>query len=76
MSRLSRRLVLASGVAALGAPAIVGAQARRQLKISVGRQPWAAGNSPVTQHMMAAKSLEQTAQSLGTPEWAVTSALR
>ncbi|MBL8700864.1 MAG: ABC transporter substrate-binding protein [Alphaproteobacteria bacterium] len=65
MSRLSRRLVLASGVAALGAPAIVGAQARRQLKISVGRQPWAAGNSPVTQHMMAAKSLEQTAQSLG-----------
>jgi len=65
MSRVSRRLVLSSGIAVLGAPAIVGAQARRQLKISVGRQPWAAGNSPVTQHMMNAKSFEQAAQSLG-----------
>lgn len=65
MTRLSRRLVLASSAAALGAPSIVGAQSRRQLKVSVGRQPWAAGNSPVTQLMMNTKSFEQAAAALG-----------
>src|SRR5258708_27744162 len=64
---LRRRLLLASaaGAAALAAPAIVGAQARRALRVSVGRQPFAAGNSPVTQYMIANRSFEQAATAVG-----------
>lgn len=64
---LRRRLLLATaaGAAALAAPAIVGAQARRALRVSVGRQPFAAGNSPVTQYMIANRSFEQAAAAVG-----------
>lgn len=62
-----RRFLLAAGAgaAALAAPAIVGAQARRTLRVSVGRQPYAAGNSPVTQYMIANRTFEQAAAGLG-----------
>jgi len=65
MSKLSRRVLLTTGASVLAAPAIVGAQSRRQVKLSIGRQPWAAGNSPVTQHMIDAKSFEQMAAAVG-----------
>jgi len=64
----SRRRFLtaaAAGAAALAAPAIAGAQARRTLRVSVGRQPFAAGNSPVTQYMIANRTFEQAAAALG-----------
>src|SRR5438477_4944579 len=62
-----RRFMTAAGVASLtfAAPAIVHAQARRTLRVSVGRQPFAAGNSPVTQYMIANRSFEQAAAALG-----------
>ena len=72
MSQLSRRVLLATSASVLAAPAIVGAQARRQVKLSIGRQPWAAGNSPVTQHMIDTKSFEQMAAAVGydlTVDW-------
>ncbi len=65
MSQLSRRVLLTTSASVLAAPAIVGAQSRRQVKLSIGRQPWAAGNSPVTQHMIDAKSFEQMAAAVG-----------
>ena len=67
MSLLSRRVLLTTSASVLAAPAIVGAQSRRQVKLSIGRQPWAAGNSPVTQHMIDAKSFEQMAASSADP---------
>lgn len=62
-----RRFMAAGGVAslALAAPAIVHGQARKPLKVSVGRQPWAAGNSPVTQYMITNKTFEQYAANAG-----------
>jgi ABC-type nitrate/sulfonate/bicarbonate transport system substrate-binding protein len=71
-SRTSRRVFVAAASAVVAAPAIVGAQSRRQLKISVGRQPWAAGNSPVTQLMINEKSFEKAAAAVGydlTVDW-------
>ncbi len=65
MLQLSRRVLLTASASVLAAPAIVGAQSRRQVKLSIGRQPWAAGNSPVTQHMIDAKSFEQMAAAVG-----------
>jgi hypothetical protein len=32
------------------------------MTVSVGRQPWAAGNSPVTAYMMANKTFERYAR--------------
>jgi len=64
-SRRRFLLATAASTAVLAAPAIVGAQARRAVKVSVGRQPYAAGNSPVTQYMIANKSFEQAAAALG-----------
>jgi ABC-type nitrate/sulfonate/bicarbonate transport system substrate-binding protein len=64
----TRRRVLATalaGTALVAAPAIVGAQARRALRVSIGRQPFAAGNSPVTQYMIANHSFEQAAAPFG-----------
>jgi ABC-type nitrate/sulfonate/bicarbonate transport system substrate-binding protein len=49
----------------LAAPAIVRAQAKKPLKVSVGRQPWAAGNSPVTQYMINNKTFEKFASEAG-----------
>ena len=61
-----RRFVTAAGAASL-ALAVPGVQAqgRQQLKVSVGRQPWAAGNSPITQSMIASKSFEKFAADAG-----------
>ena len=64
----SRRRFLATAGASsllLAAPAMVRAQAKKPLKVSVGRQPWAAGNSPVTQYMIANKTFENFAADAG-----------
>src|SRR5436190_18940021 len=62
-----RRFMTAVGAASLtfAAPAIVRAQTRKPLKVSVGRQPWAAGNSPVTQYMISNKTFERYAAEAG-----------
>src|SRR6476469_10807610 len=65
---LSRRhFVMAAGATtlALAAPSIVRAQAKKPIKVAVGRQPWAAGNSPVTQYMIANKTFERFAGDAG-----------
>ena len=67
----SRRGILLAGAAAaaggvLGMPAFVRAQGSRQpLKLSIGRIPWAAGNSPMTQFMINNKLLEKRAVDFG-----------
>ena len=43
----------------IAAPAIVRGQQRKAQKVSVGRQPWAAGNSPVTHYMITNKTFEK-----------------
>ena len=72
-----RQLVLGStamaGAAALGMPGLIHAQgSRRALKVSIGRIPWAAGNSPMTQYMINNKLLEKRAVEFGydlTVDW-------
>ncbi|MFI4925967.1 MAG: ABC transporter substrate-binding protein, partial [Vicinamibacteria bacterium] len=69
-----RRFVTAAGAAslALAVPGSARAQGRQVLKVSVGRQPWAAGNSPITQSMIASKSFERLAADAGyelTVDW-------
>jgi ABC-type nitrate/sulfonate/bicarbonate transport system substrate-binding protein len=73
-----RRIILGSaaalaGTALIGAPAIIQAQgSRRALKVSIGRIPWAAGNSPMTQYMINNKMLEKRAVEFGydlTVDW-------
>ncbi|RUU68304.1 ABC transporter substrate-binding protein, partial [Mesorhizobium sp. M2C.T.Ca.TU.009.01.2.1] len=57
---------------ALAMPAIVRAQDRKTAKVSIGRQPYAAGNSPLTQRMINEKMLEKAASELGydlTVDW-------
>jgi hypothetical protein len=66
--RASRRHFMAAAGAAsltLAAPVIVRGQGRKPLKVSVGRQPWAAGNSPVTQYMINNKTFERFAAEAG-----------
>jgi ABC-type nitrate/sulfonate/bicarbonate transport system substrate-binding protein len=62
-----RRFIATAGAAslALAAPAVLRAQGRKTLKVSVGRQPWAAGNSPVTKYMMDNKTFERFAADAG-----------
>ena len=62
-----RQLLLGTAAAAtLGMPAFVRAQgSRRPLKISIGRIPWAAGNSPMTQYMINNKLMEKRAAEMG-----------
>ena len=62
-----RRFIVTTGAAslALAVPAIVRGQGRKQLKVSVGRQPWAAGNSPVTAYMLNNKTFERFATDAG-----------
>jgi ABC-type nitrate/sulfonate/bicarbonate transport system substrate-binding protein len=61
---LSRRLFLGAVAAtSLAAPAL--AQGRQKLNVSIGRQPFAAGNSPITQHMIENKLFEKHAGELG-----------
>ena len=67
----SRRGILLAGAAVaaggvIGMPAFVRAQGSRQaLKLSIGRIPWAAGNSPMTQYMINNKLLEKRAADFG-----------
>jgi len=62
-----RRFIVTTGAAslALAVPAIARGQSRKQLKVSVGRQPWAAGNSPVTAYMLNNKTFERFAADAG-----------
>jgi ABC-type nitrate/sulfonate/bicarbonate transport system substrate-binding protein len=60
-----RRFMTAAAAIGLAAPAIVRGQGRTAAKVSVGRQPWAAGNSPVTQYMIANKTFERFAADAG-----------
>jgi len=72
-----RQLILGGAAVAAGAslamPAFVRAQgSRRPLKVSVGRIPWAAGNSPMTQYMINNKLLEKRGAEQGydiTVDW-------
>ena len=72
-----RRIALGALAGAVGGtmsfPGIVRAQTKGQpLKVSVGRIPWAAGNSPVTQHMINNKLFEKRAAEQGydvTVDW-------
>lgn len=70
--RVGRRAFVAGTAAAtLFAPAILRAQGTAA-KVSVGRQPWAAGNSVITQRMIDDKLFEAAAQELGvdlTVDW-------
>jgi hypothetical protein len=68
----TRRGFIAGGAGMLMMPAIARAQTPKKAKISIGRQPYAAGNSPITQKMMNDKLLEKAASELGydlTIEW-------
>jgi ABC-type nitrate/sulfonate/bicarbonate transport system substrate-binding protein len=71
----SRRQLIVGGLgaaAALALPHSSWAQGRKALKVSVGRIPWAAGNSPMTQYMIQQKSFEKRAAELGydlTVDW-------
>ena len=65
-----RRLVLGGaalvGGSILAAPYVKGqGGARQAIKVSVGRIPWAAGNSPMTQYMIANKLFEKRAAEFG-----------
>ncbi|HXU67095.1 MAG TPA: PhnD/SsuA/transferrin family substrate-binding protein, partial [Casimicrobiaceae bacterium] len=62
-----RRFIATAGAAslALAAAPLVRGQGRKALKVSVGRQPWAAGNSPVTRYMMDNKTFERYAGDAG-----------
>ncbi len=61
------------GAAVLAAPYVARGQAARQaVKVSVGRIPWAAFNSPMTQYMIANKLFEKRAADFGyalTVDW-------
>ena len=63
----SSRIAPALGVAgAVAAPRRSCARRRaRPIKVSVGRQPWAAGNSPVTQYMIANKTVREVRRGAG-----------
>ena len=71
---ISRRTVLMTGAAGaatmLFAPRV--ARAAEEATVSIGRQPWAAANSPITQFMMNEKLFEKHAADLGyqlTVDW-------
>ncbi|MBU6498297.1 MAG: ABC transporter substrate-binding protein [Rhodospirillales bacterium] len=61
-----RRTLLAAGTGALFAPYVArGAGALQPAKVSIGRIPWAAFNSPMTQYMIENKLMEKRAAELG-----------
>lgn len=62
-----RQLITGSlgAAAALALPRWALAQGKKQLKLSIGRIPWAAGNSPMTQYMIENKLLEKRAAEFG-----------
>lgn len=65
--------LLSAGAALAAAPRFARAQGNKQtFKLSIGRIPWAAGNSPMTQYMINNKLFEKHASALGydlTVEW-------
>ncbi len=73
LAQPSRRQLLLGGLAGATAATAGGlslsrparAQARKSLKLSIGRIPWAAGNSPMTQYMIENKLLEKRAAEFG-----------
>jgi ABC-type nitrate/sulfonate/bicarbonate transport system substrate-binding protein len=71
----TRRRTITGGLAAAGLIAATRrprAQGLKKLTVSIGRQPYAAGNSPITQHMMATKVFEAKAREAGyelTVDW-------
>lgn len=71
MTLINRRTLLAGTAGSLAMPALVRAQGKTA-KVSIGRQPYAAGNSPVTQRMIDGKMLEKAASERGyvlTVDW-------
>ena len=60
---LHAALLLGAGMFVM--PDLASAQDLKQLEVSVGRQPWAAGNSPITQYMIQHHLFEQKAKELG-----------
>ena len=69
---ISRRAATAGIATSLAAPFVAHAQARKAVKLSIGRQPYAAGNSPVTQHMINENLFEKAASAMGydlTADW-------
>src|SRR3954463_4672662 len=62
-----RRFITTAGAAslALSLPSIARAQGKKAMTVSVGRQPWAAGNSPITAYMMNNKTFERFASDAG-----------
>jgi ABC-type nitrate/sulfonate/bicarbonate transport system substrate-binding protein len=71
-SQISRRMFAAGAAGSLFAPAIARAQGKKAAKVSIGRQPYAAGNSPISQKMINDKILEKAGAELGydlTVEW-------
>ncbi|TXI09138.1 MAG: ABC transporter substrate-binding protein [Rhizobium sp.] len=72
-SMTRRRFVATTGVASLAVlstPYL--ARAAKSATLAIGRQPYAAGNSPVTQYMIDNKTLEKKAKDLGvdlTVDW-------
>src|SRR2546430_55045 len=70
--RINRRSFVAGAAGAVLAPAIVRGQGRKTAKVVVGRQPYAAGNSPVSQKAINDRMFEKAAADLGydlTVEW-------
>ena len=63
--KTTRRSFMAGTAGLLMMPAIARAEAPKQAKVSIGRQPYAAGNSPITQKMMNDKMVEAAARDLG-----------
>ncbi len=64
----ARRRVVIGGLATaalIGAPHVAWGQAKKAVKVSVGRIPWAAGNSPATQYMINNKLFEKRAAEFG-----------
>ncbi|MBN9066119.1 MAG: ABC transporter substrate-binding protein, partial [Rhizobiales bacterium] len=65
---INRRKLLATGAAGITAavlyrPSVV--RAAEEASASVGRQPWAAANSPITEYMMQNKLFEKHAEKQG-----------
>ena len=64
----TRRLLL-TGVGAmagtLAMPGVIRAQTKKTASVIIGRQPYAAGNSPVSQYMIEQRLVEKAAAALG-----------
>lgn len=58
-------LSLSAAPRTAAAPRVQTTGERQELTVSVGRQPWAAGNSPITQYMIDNKLYEQAAAEVG-----------